>query len=112
MRIAIPLSCGKLALHFGHCESFALVDVDEAAKKIISRRDIEAPPHQPGLLPPWLAGQGATMIIAGGMGQRARDLFADNGIQVVTGAPSDVPEHIVSEYLESRLQLGDNACDH
>lgn len=52
MRIAIPLANGKLAVHFGHCERFALVDADAAEKKIISREDIEAPPHQPGLLPP------------------------------------------------------------
>jgi predicted Fe-Mo cluster-binding NifX family protein len=77
MKIAIPLANGRLAMHFGHCERFALVDVDAAQMKIISREDIEAPPHQPGLLPPWLAQRGATMIIAGGMGQRAQGLFAE-----------------------------------
>jgi predicted Fe-Mo cluster-binding NifX family protein len=112
MRIAIPLENGKLAMHFGHCERFALVDVDTAEKKITSREDIEAPPHQPGLLPPWLAERGATMIIAGGMGQRALGLFAEQGIQVVLGAAAETPERLVSDYLGGTLQVGENVCDH
>jgi len=29
MRYAVPVSGGVVATHFGHCEHFALVDVDE-----------------------------------------------------------------------------------
>jgi predicted Fe-Mo cluster-binding NifX family protein len=112
MRIAIPLANGKLAMHFGHCERFALIEVDTAEKKTISRQDIEAPPHEPGLLPSWLAERGATMIIAGGMGQRALGLFAEQGIQVVLGAAAETPERLVSDYLAGALQVGENACDH
>lgn len=112
MRIAIPLANGKLAMHFGPCERFALVDVDATEKKIISREDVEAPPHQPGLLTPWLAERGAAMIIAGGMGQRAPGLFAAQGIQVVLGAAAETPERLVSDYLAGALQAGENACDH
>ena len=112
MRIAIPLANGKLAMHFGHCERFALVDVDATEKKIVSREDIEAPPHEPGLLPPWLAERGANVIIAGGMGQRAQNLFAQQGIQVVVGAPAESPENLVANFLAGTLQAGENICDH
>jgi predicted Fe-Mo cluster-binding NifX family protein len=112
MRIAIPLAGGKLAMHFGHCERFALVDVDPAEKKILKREDIDAPPHQPGLLPPWLAERGVTIIIAGGMGQRAQGLFVEQGIQVVIGAPADTPERLVGDFLAGTLQAGENVCDH
>ena len=112
MRIAIPLADGRLAAHFGHCERFALIDVDLASKTILKREDIEAPPHQPGLLPPWLAERGARLIIAGGMGQRAQGLFAGHGIQVLVGAPSETPERLAAEYLAGKLQLGANICDH
>ena len=87
MKIAIPLANGKLTMHFGHCERFALVDVDPAQKKILKREDIVPPPHEPGLLPPWLAERGATLIIAGGMGQHAQGLFTEQGIKVLVGAP-------------------------
>ena len=112
MRIAIPLAEGKLAMHFGHCERFALIDVDASAKKILKREDIEAPPHQPGLLPPWLAERGANMIIAGGMGQRAHELFAARGMEVMLGAAAETPEKLVTDYLAGTLTLGQNICDH
>lgn len=112
MRIAIPLAEGKLAMHFGHCASFALVNVDTAAKKISNRKDVDAPPHQPGLLPPWLAEQGVTLVIAGGMGQRARDLFKARDIDVIVGAPAETPESVITKYLAQTLVTGDNACDH
>ena len=48
MRIAIPLAEGKLATHFGHCERFALVDVDPSTKMILNREDIVPPPHRAG----------------------------------------------------------------
>lgn len=111
-RIAIPLTEGRLCLHFGHCQSFSLIDVDEVAKTIIKREDIEAPPHTPGLLPSWLAERGAEVIIAGGMGQRAQGLFTAQGIKVLTGAPSDTPEQLAQRYLKDSLELGDNICDH
>jgi predicted Fe-Mo cluster-binding NifX family protein/predicted RNA-binding Zn-ribbon protein involved in translation (DUF1610 family) len=112
MRIAIPIADGKLSMHFGHCERFALIDVDPSQKKILKREDVIAPPHQPGLLPPWLAEQGVNMIIAGGMGQRAHGLFAEKGIQVVVGAPAETPENLVSAYLVGTLETGENVCDH
>ncbi|MEJ2744514.1 MAG: NifB/NifX family molybdenum-iron cluster-binding protein [bacterium] len=112
MRIAIPVSNGKLSAHFGHCERFALVDVDPAAKKILKCEELDAPAHQPGLLPPWLAERGAQMIIAGGMGVRAQALFSGQGIQVLTGAPSETPEKIVTDYLTGMLERGENVCDH
>jgi len=112
MKIAIPLANGILSMHFGHCEQFALIDVDPAEKKILGRKDLEAPPHEPGLLPTWLAEQGATMIIAGGMGQRAQELFKQRGIHVMVGAPSETPERLVAAYLDGTLQTGANVCDH
>jgi Mrp family chromosome partitioning ATPase/predicted Fe-Mo cluster-binding NifX family protein len=112
MRIAIPLADGRLSMHFGHCERFALIDVDFTEKKMIKREDLEAPPHEPGLLPPWLAKHGANVIIAGGMGQRAQGLFAEQGIQVVVGASAETPERLVGDYLAGTLQVGENVCDH
>jgi len=112
MKIAIPLAGGKLSMHFGHCECFALIDVDPATKKILTREDIDAPPHEPGLLPGWLAGRGANLIIAGGMGQRAQELFTKQGIEVVVGAPAETPDTLVAAYLARTLQVGSNVCDH
>jgi len=112
MRIVIPLAEGKLTTHFGHCASFAMLDVDPQEKRILKREDIQAPPHEPGKLPPWLAERGTNLIIAGGMGQRAQELFAQQGISVVVGAPCESPEWLVAQYMDGTLQTGTNTCDH
>lgn len=112
MRIAMPVADGKLAIHFGHAPSFAILDIDAASKKIVKREDIPAPPHAPGLLPPWMAERGVTLVIAGGMGARAIDLFAQQHIQVILGAPAETPEKILADYLGGILQTSSNPCDH
>jgi len=112
MKIAIPLAQGRLAMHFGHCEQFALIDVDTDKKEIIGETLETPPPHEPGVLPRWLHEKGADIIIAGGMGSRAQSLFSQQGIEVVIGAASEEPEKIVTAYLEGTLAAGDNICDH
>jgi len=112
MRYAVPVSNGKLAAHFGHCEHFALIDVDESSREIVRKELVTSPEHQPGLLPPWLAEQGVSAVIAGGMGSRAQMIFSENRIQVVLGALQDDPEIAVLEHIRGTLATGDNVCDH
>ncbi|MCK5241237.1 NifB/NifX family molybdenum-iron cluster-binding protein [bacterium] len=112
MRIAVPQAEGKLAMHFGHCESFALIDVDVENKTILKKEIVTAPSHEPGLLPRWLAERGANIIIAGGMGQRAQQLFRENKIEVIVGAGSVTPEELATAYLKNELKTGANFCDH
>ncbi len=112
MKIAIPVANDKLCLHFGHCERFILFDVDEKSRAITGETSVDAPPHEPGLLPAWLAEKGVTCIIAGGMGSRAQNLFSERTISVVTGAPSGDPKTVANDFLAGRLASGPNACDH
>ena len=112
MKIAIPVVDGQLCLQFGHCAHFALVDVDEASRKITATQLVDPPAHEPGVLPKWLHEQGATVILAGGMGTRAQDLFKQSGIAVVVGCPSVAPATLVEAYLSGELVAGDNVCDH
>jgi Mrp family chromosome partitioning ATPase/predicted Fe-Mo cluster-binding NifX family protein len=111
MKFAVPTNEGKLCAHFGHCEAFALIDAD-AQGKILNETYVTPPPHEPGLLPPWLAQQGVNCIIAGGMGSRAQELFAEQGVRVVTGAQESDPKKAVENYLKGTLVTGTNTCDH
>ncbi|MCP4131432.1 MAG: ATPase [bacterium] len=112
MKIAIPTSEGKLCMHFGHCEQFAILDVNKETKEIIREEYITPPPHEPGLLPRWLAEKGANCIIAGGMGSRAQNLFKENKIDVITGSSVNTPAEIVTAFLNDSLVTGTNTCDH
>jgi len=112
MKLAIPVNNGVLSAHFGHCEQFALIEVDEKNKSILHKELVASPGHQPGFLPPWLAKQGVQVVIAGGMGGSAISLFQQNGINVLLGAPAIDPEKVVIDYLNGNLVTGDNRCDH
>lgn len=112
MRFAVPVSGGMLSPHFGHCEQFALFDVNDDTKTIVKKEFIAAPPHQPGLLPVWLAEKNVTAILAGGMGAHAQALFQQNNIKVVIGVTESDPETAVSKYLNESLITGNNICDH
>lgn len=112
MKIAIPLVQGKLSQHFGHCEEFVLLEIETTGKTIASKSLHQPPAHEPGVLPRWLNQLGADTIIAGGMGRRAQELFAENGIKVVVGAAAEEPEKLAHAYLQNTLVIGENCCDH
>jgi len=111
MRYGIPVTNGVLDPHFGHCEAFALIDVNVDQMTVLRKEVISSPGHQPGFLPGWLAGHGARIVIAGGMGGRALDLFAQHGVEVVMGAPAVDPELAVLEHMRGNLVSSGNACE-
>ena len=110
--IAIPTADGRLCPHFGHCEQFALLDVNVAERTILSSRQAVPPAHEPGVLPRWLHEQGVNLVIAGGMGGRAQRILAQQRIEVIVGAPDEPPESLVQSYLDGTLRSGNNLCDH
>lgn len=109
-RIAIPTSNGTLDAHFGHCKNFMLFDMDN--EKVTKTTTIDAPPHEPGLLPKFLSEKGVTDIIAGGMGQKAIQLFQQQGINVFVGAPQLEAEQLITGFYNKTLHFTANYCDH
>ncbi len=110
MKIAIPMLNGQITAHFGHCEKFAIVETND--NQVISEEMVTPPIHQPGVYPRFLAEQNVKVIIAGGMGQKAQDLFAQNNIEVYMGVASGTSKEIVENYLNNKLNTGDNLCTH
>lgn len=110
MKIAIPLVAGKLCTHFGHCEQFAIVTV--ADSKVVNQEILTPPPHAPGVIPNWIADQGCSVLLVGGMGEAAQAILLQRGVKVICGAPSDTPEDLVSLYLSGNLTGSENGCDH
>ena len=110
-KIAIPVDySGILDSHFGHCKFF-FISTEENGK-IIAEEKIMPPPHEPGLLPKWLAEKGVTDIIAGGMGQMAIRLFNERGVNGFVGAPQLTSKELVEGYLSGTLSLTANYCNH
>ncbi|MDA3882323.1 MAG: ATPase [Bacteroidales bacterium] len=109
-KIAIPLESDKVCLHFGHCETFAIVQVDNDV--IVSDERLAPPSHEPGLYPKWLAEQGVTDVLASGIGQKAVALFDKQGICVHIGVEQKEVQEIVKDFLNNSLEISGNACNH
>lgn len=110
-KIAIPINNeGILDEHFGHCKYFSLIDVKES--QISSEEIITPPPHEPGVLPNWLAEKGVTDILAGGMGNRAIQIFNQNNVNVFVGAPVSNARELVAGFLDGTIDFSANYCDH
>jgi len=108
--IAIPTVSGELSTHFGHCENFAIVEIDD--NQIMKVEYLTPPRHEPGVYPNFLAENGVKVIIVGGIGQKAQNLFAQHDIEVYIGVNSGSPEKLVEDYMNNLLQTGQNLCDH
>lgn len=84
MKIAVASEGKNVSGHFGHCEGFTLYEVEEG--KVLKSEFVQNPGHRPGFLPVFLKEKGTDVIIAGGMGGTAQQLFGENGIEVIVGA--------------------------
>ena len=109
-KIAIPTKNKALCAHFGHCDAFAIFEIED--NRVVSESFIVPPPHQPGILPGWLAEQGVTHVISGGMGHKAISLLNQFQISSHVGAPNKPATDLVNDYLSNNLVTGNNQCDH
>jgi len=109
LKFALAIHGNEISSHFGHCEKFLIVDAQDG--KEISRKELENPGHQPGLLPKLLAAEGIEYVIAGGIGRRAQMLFSDFGIEVIAGARG-TPDDVINSFLAGELKTEENICDH
>ena len=109
-KVAVPIANNALSMHFGHAEQFLVFDTEN--NQISGTKAHSPPPHELGTYPRWLGSLGVTDIIAGGLGQRAIDIFLQNGINVYTGVNIATPEELVMQLLNGTLVAGVNLCDH
>jgi len=110
MKIAIPSADGKLCGHFGHCEDFTFVEVNPDTKEILS---VETKVPEEGIScqsAGWISEQGVNIVLAGGMGGRPMAMFAQNGVEVISGCPELEIRELVTSFLNSSLAAGENTC--
>lgn len=107
MKIAVAAMGTAVAGHFGHCENFIFFDTQDG--KILAEQSVPNPGHRPGFLPNFLADHGAQVVIAGGMGGGAVDIFNERGVQVVVGAQGDA-RAAVQAFLAGELVSTGSVC--
>ncbi|MDI6689913.1 MAG: NifB/NifX family molybdenum-iron cluster-binding protein [Actinomycetota bacterium] len=109
MKVAIATDGVEVSPHFGRCATYTIAEIKN--NQIISKEVIANPGHEPGFLPMFLAQRGVGYVIAGGMGPRAKTLFAQHGIEVITGAYGRV-DSVLQGFLEGTLEVGTDTCEH
>jgi len=107
MKIAVASDHGMVTEHFGHCQSFMLFDTEDG--QIINSETIANPGHRPGFLPNFLNEKGVKVIISGGMGAGAIDIFNEKDIEVIVGARGDAGA-AVTAYLQGALKSTGSVC--
>lgn len=108
MKIAIASEGNFVSAHFGHCEGFEIYEVEGSS--IVKNEFVANPGHRPGFLPVFLKDLGVNVIIAGGMGATAQELFMQNGINVIVGAEGKKDE-VIKIYVDGQLHSTDSVCD-
>lgn len=109
-KIAIPTSEGNLWAHFGKALQVTIVTVEDGQVKETVVK--QAPEHQHGAMPRFLAAEGCTDVICGGLGQGAIQLLNQLNIEIHAGAPTFPVEQVVEMYLNGTIEYGDGSCHH
>ncbi len=107
IKIAVASDNKMITEHFGHCEEFVLFDVNNG--EIIKEEKVANPGHRPGFLPNFLGDNGVDVIISGGMGGGAIDIFNERSIEVIVGASGNVKD-AVKRYLRGELKSTGSIC--
>lgn len=107
MKIAVACMGNMVAGHFGHCENFYLFDEENG--KIVTEKSIPNPGHKPGFLPNYLNDLGVNVIVSGGMGGGAVEIFESKGIKVILGASGEA-KVAVEKFIAGNLQSTGSIC--
>ncbi len=110
VKIAVASEQDMVTGHFGHCINFNIYETE--GSEIIKSQSIPNPGHKPGFLPNFLNDLGVKVVISGGMGGGAVDIFNEKGIEVILGAQGPARE-AVQQYLLGQLASTGSIChDH
>lgn len=107
MKIAIAGEGKMVTEHFGHCESFIIFEAENG--QIIRSETVPNPGHKPGFLPNFLNDMGVNVIISGGMGSGAIDIFNEKNIEVIVGAEGNA-QSAAEQYLQGKLKSTGSVC--
>lgn len=108
MKIAVASDKAMVAQHFGHCESFIIFNVENNQAQ--KSETIPNPGHKPGFLPAYLNEMGVNVIISGGMGEGAVNLFNQKGIEVIIGTSGN-SEDAANSFVQGNIKSNGSVCE-
>ena len=111
MKIAIPTREGLIDNHFGHCDHYTIYTVEDG--KIIESQTLPSPQGCgcKSNIASVLEQMGVTVMLAGSMGEGAKNKLEGHNIRVIRGCSGAV-EELVAAYLAGNIKDNGEACDH
>ena len=110
-RIAVPVDAGLVAAEIGATKQMYFFDID-STNHIVQESMIVFPEDRLADVPGFLIENSANEIILGDMPQELIDVFLENQIGIVLGAPSNKPKLIVEDFLLQIQHQHDHHHNH
>ncbi|MDE6451339.1 MAG: NifB/NifX family molybdenum-iron cluster-binding protein [Odoribacter sp.] len=112
MKIAIPTRDNIVDDHFGHCAYYTIFTVNE--NKEIVCTETEAAPEGCGCksnIASVLEGKGVNLMLAGNMGEGAKNTLEAHHIQVIRGCSGSV-ETVIKDWIQGKINDSGQICNH
>jgi predicted Fe-Mo cluster-binding NifX family protein len=100
-RVAVSTDSGKVSEHFGRCPEFTIAEIEN--EKVVGKKVIQNPGHSTGFLPSFFSGMNINIVIAGGAGFRAKELFEEKGIDLILGVSGKV-DNVLNAFSKNALE--------
>lgn len=113
MKLAIPTRNNVVDDHFGHCEYYTLFTIDDNRQIVCT--EIQASPEGCGCksnIAAVLEDKGIELMLAGNMGDGAKNTLETHHIRVIRGCSGPVVQ-VVNDWLQGKItDSGDSCCHH
>ena len=106
--VAVSVDNKDVSMHFGRCEKYCLYEIED--KHIVKKTEIKNPGHQPFFLPKFLSEKKVNVLITGGIGPRAIELFKKLNIKIITNVEGKI-EKVISDYLSGKIKENVDPCE-
>lgn len=111
MKIAVPTRGGVVDNHFGHCDHYTIFTVNDGEVKM---KEILPSPQGCGCKSGVvfvLRQKGVQVMLAGNIGEGAKNVLESNEIKVIRGCSGDI-DKLVSDYLAGNVADNGELCNH
>lgn len=111
MKIALPSRNGYIDDHFGHCEYFTVLTIDDEKKEILNNETIESPAGCgcKSNIAQDLSKMGVNLMLAGNMGDGAVNVLRKSNINVIRGCSGDVVT-VALDYINGKIKDSGDSC--
>ena len=111
MKIAVPTRDGVIDDHFGHCAYYTIFDIENNEIVATSRLDSPEGCGCKSNIASVMQEMGIELMLAGNMGQGAKNKLESHNIQVIRGCKGNI-DMVVRAYLIGLIKDSGEGCSH